>query len=159
MVNTPGRIKGRTPASLKDAYSQLVDACGGDVRAALIAQKGKSQIQRYTDEGEPDYQMPASVAIALEASCGDPIVTRYMALATNHVLLNTTAKTDAPLAQDLATVGREMARLFEEVGGALADGAIAPAEAALIEARAMDGVNALVSVIAETRRIRKDGGA
>lgn len=154
-MNAPGRIKGRTPASLKDAYSQLVDTCGGDVRAANIAQRSKSQIQRYTDEAEPDIQMPASVVIALETACSEPIVTRFMALATGHVLLNTSAKDDGPLAQDLAAVGREMARLFEEVGAAMADGVIEPGEAAQIEARAMDGVNALVSVIAETRRIRR----
>lgn len=154
-MNAPGRIKGRTPASLKDAYSHLVDACGGDVRAALIAQRSKSQIQRYTDEGEPEYQMPASVVIALEAARGEPIVTRYMALATGHVLLNTEAKTSAPLSQDLANVGKEMARLFEEVAVAMSDGSVTAAEAAAIEARAMGGVNALCSVIAETRQIRK----
>lgn len=153
-MNTPGRIKGRTPASLKDAYSQLVDACGGDVPAGNIAQKSKSQIQRYTDEAEPDVHMPAPVIVALETACGEPFVTRFMAMATSHVLLNTKAQTDMPLAQDLAAVGREMARLFEEVGTAMADGKVASAEAAEIEARAMDGVNALVSVIAETRRIR-----
>lgn len=156
-MNTPGRIKGRTPASLKDAYSQLVDACGGDVPAANIAQKSKSQVQRYTDEAEPDCHMPLTVVLALESACGEPFVTRYMALATKHVLLNTTAKDDAPLSQDLASVGREMARLFEEVGTAMADGKVKVPEAAQIEARAMDGVNALVSVIAETRRIRRAG--
>jgi hypothetical protein len=154
-MNTPGRIKGRTPASLKDAYSQLVDANGGDARAALLAQKSKSQIQRYTDEAEPDSQMPASVVVALEAACNDPIVTRYMALATGHVLLSTSPADNSPLSQDLAAVGREMARLFEEVGAAMADGIVEANEAAQIEARAMDGVNALVSVIAETRRIRR----
>ena len=156
MSNTPGRIKGRTPASLKDAYSQLVDACGGDVRAANIAQRSKSQIQRYTDEAEPDQHMPAPVILSLEAACGEPFVTRFLALATNHVLLATESKKDdAPLAQDLAAVGREMARLFEQVGAAMSDGRVEGGEAAQIEARAMDGVTALVSVIAETRRIRR----
>lgn len=158
-MNTPGRIKGRTPASLKDAYSQLVDACGGDVRAGLLAQKSKSQIQRYTDEGDPEYQMPASVVIALEAACEEPIVTRFMALATGHVLVSTAPADNSPLSADMAAVGRELAKLFEECGTAMADGKVDVKEAAEIEARAMGGINALVSVIAETRRIRKDGAA
>lgn len=153
-MNSPGRIKRRTPASLKDAYSQLVDACGGDVRAANIAQRSKSQIQRYTDEAEPDQHMPAPVILSLEAACGEPFVTRFLALATSNVLLATESKKDdAPLAQDLAAVGREMARLGDSA--AMADGQVDLPEAAQIEARAMDGVTALVSVIAETRRIRK----
>lgn len=154
MSNTPGRIKNRTPASLKDAYSQLVDACGGDVRAGNIAQRSKSQIQRYTDEAEPDQNMPIPVVLALEAACGEPFVTRYMAMATGHILLSTTPESDAPLAQDLAKVGKEMARLFEEVSVSLIDGKIDDTEAARIEARAMDGVTALCSVVAETKKIR-----
>lgn len=156
-MNTPGRTKDRTPASLKEAYSHLVDACGGDVAAGNLAQKSKSQIQRYTDEAEPDVHMPVTVALALEASCGNPFVTRFMALATNHILLNTTTKDDAPLAQDLAAVGREMALLFEEFGASLSDGKIDGPEAAKIEARAMAGISALASVISETRRITKGG--
>lgn len=158
-MRTPGRIKGRTPASLKEAYSQLVDACGGDVRAATIAQRSKSQIQRYTDEAEPDSHMPPPVFMAMEAACGEPFVSRFTALASGYVLLSTAPADNSPLSQDLAAVGREMARLFEEVGGAMADGIVEAPEAAQIEARAMDGINALVSVIAETRRIRRGGVA
>jgi hypothetical protein len=102
--------------------------------------------------------MPIPVVSALEAASREPIVTTFMALATGHVLLPTTAADEGPLSQDLAAVGREMARLFEEVGAAMTDGIVEPLEAARIESRAMDGVNALVSVIAETRRIRRGQG-
>ena len=123
--------------------------------AATIAQRSKSQVQRYTDEAEPDQHMPVTVALALEAACHQPFVTRFMAMATGHVLLATQAKDDLPLSQDLANVGRDMAKLFEEVGASVSDGKIDAAEAARIEARAMDGITALASVIAEARQIRR----
>lgn len=156
-MNSPGTYIERPKATLKEAYALLVKACGGFVRAAAASRVEKSQMERYTLEAYPDCHMPADVVMSLEMHCREPIITRFLALATGHVLLPTTAKDDAPLAQDLAFVGHEMARLFEKVAAAMADGKIQTAEAAQIEAVAMDGINALVSVVAETRRIRRGG--
>jgi hypothetical protein len=99
--------------------------------------------------------MPVDVVCALEMSCSVPHVTRFLALETKHVLVNTSPHDDTPLAVDVAKIGHEMAELFQKFASAIADGKICAAEATSLEESAVNGINALVSLMADTRRIRK----
>ena len=154
-MNSPKPYIPREARSLKDAVSALVKECGGLERAASLTRVSPSQMQRYTSPSEHEYQMPVDVALALEMSCGVPHVTRFLALETSHVLVNTSPHDDTPLAVDVAKVGQEMADLFQKFAAAIADGKICVAEATALEESAVNGINALVSLIADTRRIRK----
>lgn len=153
-MNSPGRIKGRTPASLKDAYSQLVDACGGDVPAANIAQKSKSQIQRYTDESDPDCHMPLTVVLALEAACGDPFVSRFLAMQTQNVLVDVSGGTSGTPTQHMAVIGRDTGKLYQEFGESLADGTITTKDAAKLKAAAMKDIAALAALIGDLNKVQ-----
>lgn len=158
-MNSPGANIRREPLSLKDAATQLVTACGGQERAAAMTRVSSSQIHRYTAPDQHDYQMPIDVVLALEIASGNPLVSRFMAQETGHILISTSPADNSPLAQDIATVGEGLAKFFAEWAAAMADGDVTPKEAARIEKRAVEGLNALAAVIAETRRIRKGGAA
>jgi len=153
-MNSPGPNIRRDARSLKDAVTALVKECGGLERAASLTRVSPSSMQRYTSPADHDYQMPVDVALALEMSCGVPHVTRFLAMETKHVLVNTSPHDDTPLAVDVAKVGQEMAELFQKFGSAIADGKICKAEATALEESAVAGINALVSLMADTRRIR-----
>ncbi len=154
-MNSPKPYIPREARSLKDAVSALVRQCGGLERAASLTRVSPSQMQRYTSPSEHDYQMPVDVALALEMSCGVPHVTRFLALETRHVLLNTAPQDNTPLAVDVANVGSEIGKLFEKFAAAMADGKVCVEEATAMEESAVRGINALVSMMADTRRIRK----
>lgn len=154
-MKSPKPFIRREIATLKEAVTDLVSACGGQERSAAMTRVSPSQMQRYTAPDQSEYQMPVDVALALEMSSGNPIVTQFMAAQTGHVLISTKPDDETPLSQDIATVGRDTAKLFEEWALAMRDGKISKQEAAGIEKRALDGINALASVIAEVRLIRR----
>lgn len=158
-MNSPKPYIPREPASLKEAVTDLVTACGGQDRAAALTRVSPSQIQRYTAPDQHDYQMPADVVQALEMACGKPLVTRFLAMATGNVLISTGPGDGLPLSADMGAFGRDAASMFEEFSRAMADGKIEAREAADIERRAFAVIDAAASVIAECRRIRKGGGA
>lgn len=126
--------KPRQPASLKDAVSDLVTACGGAPRAADVARVGKGQLFRYTDDSEDnaDRHMPVDVVRALEGLCGDPVVTRFLAAEAGAVLLMVGQRPvdlSGEWSVRLSTLAKETSDVFGKFALALADGRIGRREA------------------------------
>jgi len=124
--------KQRTPGSLKEAAHQLIKECGGLDGAAEIARVRKSQLFRYTNDSEEDANchMPADVVRSLEAYCGQPIITEYLAAAQGCVVFRPEpAPAGATIPQSVAEIAEQTSKLFHEFALAFADGRIDPAEA------------------------------
>lgn len=122
-----GLQKIRRPGSLKEAEAELVQACGGQSASAEFARVGKSQLARYTDDSGDNetVHMPADIVEVLERACGEPIVTRFLAAASGHVLIDCDPIALAkPYPVLLSAIGRDSGELFAECAKALADGTL-----------------------------------
>lgn len=62
---------------LKIAQQDLIAACGGIERAAIICRYGKSTVGRWNDRKDPSL-MPLGAVVVLEAECRDSIVSKVM---------------------------------------------------------------------------------
>jgi hypothetical protein len=119
---------------IKAATRDLVKACGGIERAAEIAFAGKSTVGRWQHAGEEDI-IPLPAALALEADCDRPFVTRVMADLNGRGLTDPEASSAAAgclLSGHNALMG-EFAALTTEVAAATADGHVSPAEAEMAD--------------------------
>lgn len=116
---------------IKAASLDLVDRCGGIERSAAICGYSKSQVHRWTDRNGADLICLVAI-VALEAECGEPLVTRAMAAVAG---LETAPKPSSATSVMGAYV--EMSRAAEhvhgEVGEALRDGEITPDERLRLE--------------------------
>jgi hypothetical protein len=157
-MNSPGRIVPREPASLKAAYSDLVDACGGDDKAGVLAQKSGTQMHRYTDPGEPECHMPLIVVMALEAHCGEPHVTRFMALQTQHVLVSTGEGYSDAIAVHMGKIGQDTGSLYKQFADAIADGTLSRKEIARLLAAAFKDLNSIAALIGDLWRMQRGEG-
>lgn len=118
-------------AALKGAFRDLVQAAGGNVRAARVSRADGGRISRY---GAPHEGMhaPIDVVADLEQDIGDPIVTRQLADIAGYVLV--------PKAQaealglnfhgHFADVTRSTSAVETGIADALCDGEVSPSEAA-----------------------------
>lgn len=81
--------KPRGLATLKQAEDALVEANGGQVKSADLAGLSKGRIFQYTDDSEANakHHMPVHVVRILEAACGEPIVTAFLAAEARCALL------------------------------------------------------------------------
>lgn len=154
-MKTHGTYIERSPATLKGAEDDLVKACGGLERAAALTRVRYSQMQRYTAPGEPDCHMPIDVVESLELHCGTPIVTRFLALQTQNVLISVSEGASAETAVHMANIGQETGALFKEFGESIADGTITNREAARLSAAAMRDINALAALCGDLGRIHR----
>jgi len=146
-----GPSRPRPPGTLKAAVAALIDACGGQQRAAELCRVGKSQLGRYTLDDCPD-QIPADVIECLEAIARDPVVTRYLASRANHALLALEPLTHATYSVLLSNIGKEGGEFFAEAALALVDGRLSPNEAGRVRAQAVEQVTALMAMIADIDR-------
>lgn len=154
-MKTPGTYIERTPATLKDVEAELVKACGGLDKASALTRVRPSQMQRYTAPGEPDCHMPIDVVESLELHCGQPLVTRFLALQTQHVLISVAEGASADTAVHMAMIGQETGGLFKEFGESIASGTISNREAARLSAAAMRDINALAALCGDLGRIHR----
>lgn len=153
----PGTYIERAPGSLKDAENALVTACGGQEKASSLTRVRPSQMQRYTAPSEPDCHMPLDVVLALELHCGVPHVTRFLALETQHILVDIGETETAPAAVHMANIGQETGALFKEFAESLADGSISAKEAGRLRAAAMKDIIALGALFGDLNRVQRGG--
>lgn len=113
--------KPRPAGSLKEATQALLTAAGGTVKASEITGRGQSVLQRYGDPAEPGRTMPVQIALQLEKTCGQPIVTRYLAAEAGCLLLDLGAVAAGRLGAELARVGQEASDVFAAAAAAVED--------------------------------------
>jgi hypothetical protein len=139
----------RPAFSLKEAYTQLIEACGGCVHIADAVRVSSSQLHRYTDPALDDCHMPLDIVLALETMAKKPFVTLFMAQKHGWEMTPAKAQSDQDLAGLTAELGFEHAELSACVLTASADHEITPAEARLIAAEAADVQAKASQVIAQ----------
>ncbi len=154
----PKPYKPRVPSSIKDAQTQLVDACGGADKAAVLCRVGRATLHKYTDpDGDHEIvHMPLDVAHALEAHCRRPIVSTFLA----HELGFKLVALDAPAVGDMLTTmahaAKESSDVFAEITEDLKDGHLSANEAGRI-IREADEAMAAMQAVADVARPFRDG--
>ena len=145
---------------IKAAQNQLIALCGG-IDGALDAydKAGRSTIGRWNDLGDPTL-MPLVAVIALEAHCGQPVVTAALAeisgrrLADPDIGRQAQANVLSHHADAIVHAGQLMAAGAQ----AFADGRITPNEATTIDRAA----GALEQALGDNRKalatVRAAGG-
>ncbi len=139
--------KPRPAGTLKAAMAELVEACGGTLRAADLLGVSQSQIQRCTDAVEAKAELKLSWVRALERDCRRPIVTSFLALEAGHAIIPIDIGSNAPLAADMARFGEHAAELFGRYATALADGALSATEAGQIKNDVLHVMGALAAML------------
>lgn len=156
-----GTMKVRPAGTLKSAILGLVEANGGCVRAGEVTETTKGNVQRWTDpDGETASTFPGVNKIRLlEASCGEPIVTRWMAAESGHVLVRMLASPQAAISVLAGLAGGEMGDVLRAVANAIEDdGELSPTEAGQIIKEIDEVLSALAAARAVAVAVR-DGGA
>jgi hypothetical protein len=114
---------------VKAAQRDLIRLCGGIERAAEISSISKSHIGRMNNAADPEI-MPLPAIIALEADCGQPVVTAVMAGINGRRL--TDPEDEKAAAGSILTAFSRMkaadADLTMEMANAMADGDFTPSE-------------------------------
>lgn len=145
---------------IKAATRDLIKLTGGLERASSIASISTTQLSRWQSPHHADL-ITLSAALALEAECGVPLVTRAMAESTGHRVVSADAEHGdvTSLLAVQATMMEAQGLLAGEVARALADGRVTPTEAESI--RRVAGVleEGLTSLRAAVARVKADGGA
>lgn len=153
--------KPRAAGSLKQATADLVDACGGLKPAAGAARVGRTALFRYTDDADEhaDRYMPVDIVAALEARCGEPIVTEWLALEAGCVLMRLPAGAPESWVKTLSRLNDEHSDVIRSLCEALDnDGEIDAREAGAAIEEIDEDIRALGTLRAQLVRIR-DGGA
>lgn len=166
-MNFPKPFIPRQPGSLKLATVALVTACGGNANAAQIIEAmgvrekcSTSQIHRYgapinTKDGFECY-MPADIVAALESHCGQPIISRHLALQTSNVLISGEPGDGEAVTQHLASISQEFGRVMAIIGASLADGKIEPEEAGRILGAIQEELNALSRLYSDLAKLQRE---
>lgn len=131
MAKSP--YKPRRPGSLKAAVAELIERCGGVVRASELARVSRSQLFRYSNDSDDDANthMPADIVAALERSCGHAFVTEWLAVEAGCTLLPIEIDpSDEAIPQDVGLVAQHTSGLFREFAVAFSDSRIDSIEAA-----------------------------
>lgn len=142
---------------IKAATRDLVKLCGGVERAGDVAGLSKSAISRFESASSSDIiSIPA--ALALEAECGQSLITAAMASLHGCALTTIESDTDAA-ARAFAGVARVLgaaSSLMAESAEAAADGRLTPAEAERLDRRAAD-IDATIAPLRQTFAAVKGG--
>ena len=148
--------KPRTPGSLKEAFADLIAACGGVDRVADLLGKRKTQVYRYTDEAEEDSEMKPSQVRILETACGQPIVTTFLAAEQKCLLLRVEPLGDLRLDRDVARLGEEASKVFGRYVEGSADGKWSAKELAAMVAQSARAAAVLMAIRADCEALLKD---
>lgn len=152
--------KPRPAGTLKAAVAKLVELAGGVNKAADLCGRSRSQMQRYTDDAEPD-MMPADLIRILETAIGETIVSGFLVREQGGVVLSPPKGAgDSELNIDFARMGETSSDLFAEYGRALKDAKVSPKEAGRL-LRDLDEVLAAACVMRARLQAGRDaeGGA
>lgn len=140
---------------LKAGFRDLVDAAGGNARAARVSRAAGSMLSRYGAIHEQT-QCPIDIVADLEQETNDPIVTRILADLAGYVLVPKTAApaTSETILGHLSDVHAATSDLQAELIRDAADGAIDDEEAARIEARCDAAEQQIAELRADVSRRR-----
>lgn len=151
-------MKPRDPGTLKDAQAALIEACGGISKARCRVKK--SVLQTYADKDRPECNMPADVIADLEAQCGEPIVTRFLALSANcFVERGADYPTDEPCSIVLGRLTEDTGRILSATAQDVHDGRLTVANAETVLRQTDDMIVAIAELRAAARAAIKGRGA
>ncbi len=124
IMTIKSRMASRRYGTVEEATAALIAACGGIDGAAASCRVGRSQLADYANPHEEKSFMPLDVVQQLEAACGQPIVTEYLAGRHDVVLvkLPTGPTSLRTWMQAEAGVLKEHAERAGKMADALADG-------------------------------------
>ena len=120
---------------LKAAQRDLIERCGGVVRAGEKCSASKSEAGRWNHDGYPDL-MPLAAVLQLEADCGMPLVTGVMAELNGRRLADPEAIEEAVngcIMAAHAEVVVQASDLMAKGAMAFSDGRLTPTETAGID--------------------------
>lgn len=119
---------------VKAAQRDLIERCGGILRAEQLTGFSKSHVGRWNNPNDPDL-MPLGAVRALEADCGQPLVTAVMAEANGRRLTDPEEerRSQANVMVALAEAMRNSAEVMHAAAMAMADGEITPTEATAVD--------------------------
>jgi hypothetical protein len=157
MTRTP--YKPREQGSLKEATAQLITACGGQKKAAELVRVKPTQLGKYSDSDPrfDDCFMPVDIVTALEAACGEPIVTRYLALARGALVIDLPKAGDGPYSEKLARMAKEGGQTFAAGARAISDGKITLREARAAKSEALELASAVCGFISDLDGVIGEG--
>jgi hypothetical protein len=139
---------------IKAAQKDLIERCGGIVRAAEKCSSSKTEVGRWNNGGDPDL-MPISAVMQLEADCGMPLVTSAMAELNGRRLADPDefGAANASVMAAHAEVVVQFGELIARAAVAFSDGKLTSAELAGIDRDAA----AVEKALAELRRAAAHG--
>mgnify|MGYP001042125909 CR=1 FL=1 len=141
--------KRRTRGTIKEAEAGLVAACGGLKQAATASRLAKTVLAQCTDDDHATRHLPVDVVADLERASGDPVVTRYLAALSGHLLVPVRGVSREPYPLVLASVTKETGELLGAAGAALREGRLSPAQAHVVKREALDVAAALAEMLAD----------
>ncbi|MBZ9719125.1 hypothetical protein LB519_14850 [Mesorhizobium sp. AD1-1] len=144
---------------IKSAQNQLIALCGGLDGSAEIGNFGRSTVGRWADLGDPTL-MPLGALMALEAHCGQPIVTAALAEVSGRRLSDPDAETvnQGTVMARHADAIIQAGELMAAGAAAFADGKVTPNEAATIDRAAAQLERGLSQYRQALAGIRAAGG-
>lgn len=108
---------------LKRRFDKLLELNGGqtEVVTLKLTRGGQTDFSRWASTNDEHVDetprfAPADVILDLEAACGEPLVSAYIAQQTNHVLV----KLPDPV-RDVTDLGRITGKAMKEVGDVFSD--------------------------------------
>lgn len=154
-----GWQKPRPSYTLKDSVSDLIESCGGLKASAEILGLSTAQAGRYADPAYPRVHLSIDGLLRLAQASGDDGVLSYLADRRGYALIPLEPiASRADLGAEMAGVGQRSAQVFECYGRALTDsvtpGRVDPAEAADMQAAALELQRQLASLTAQLQRIQ-----
>lgn len=144
---------------IKAAQRDLIKLNGGIERAAEITSISKSQIGRMNNPGDVELMSLAAV-IALEADCGQPLVTAVLAETNGRRLTDPEAEraADVCVMASHAEMMRQSAEVAHALAVAIADGQVTAAEAHTVDRALSSLQHATSDLRAALANIKARGG-
>lgn len=153
-----GYYKQRDRGTLNAAQAELIAACGGPLAAAKKCSVGKSVLQAASDKDQEKRFLSTRTVLELEAACGKPIVTEYLAGERACIVEPVQCKTRRPLALVMGNITSQTGELLSAAALDVQAGNLTQANAATILEETDDVICALVELRAACRAKIESGG-
>lgn len=143
--------------ALKAAYRDLIRACGGQERCALLLGISQSRISEAASINHLDKSPRLDHVAMLEADCGSPVVTKFLADALQHRVVRVEPGQHLEPHDQLARIISGSAEVSSGLALALADGKVSPSEALRLKHQALVALDNLQAYLAELDAVLKEG--
>jgi hypothetical protein len=147
-----GYYKVRDVGTLNAAQAELITACGGPLEAAKKCGVGKSVLQAASDPDQNKRFLSTKTVMELEAACGQPIVTRFLAGERACIVEPVKCHSRRPLAMVMGSITSETGELLSAAAKDVAAGSLTVANASLI----IDETDDLLCAVVELRVACRD---